>query len=56
MKAPAINLEEGAKFKANIAMDSKHERQSTLREFPLSRERNLPTKTWFLLERMNLEP
>jgi len=56
MKAPAINLEEGAKFKGNMAMDSKDERQSTLREFPLSRERNLPTKTSFLLKRMNLEP
>ncbi len=45
MKAPAINLEEGAKFKGNIAMDSKDEKQSTLREFPLARDRNVPTKT-----------
>ena len=44
MRAPAINLEEGAKFKGNIAMDSKDEKQPTLREFPLAQDGNVPTK------------
>ncbi len=45
MRAPVINLEEGAKFKGNIAMDSKgEERQPTLKEVPLVRDRNVPTK------------
>ena len=45
MRAPAINLEEGAKFKGSIDMDSKDEKQSTLKEVPLVRDRNVPTKT-----------
>ena len=44
MRAPAINLEEGAKFKGNVAMDSKDEKQPTLREFPLAQDGNVPTK------------
>ena len=45
MRAPPINLEEGAKFKGSIDMDSKDEKQSTLKEVPLVRDRNVPTKT-----------
>ena len=45
MRAPAINLEEGAKFKGNIAMEAWNENQSTLKEVPLARDRNVPTKT-----------
>ena len=45
MRAPRINLEEGAKFKGNIDMDSKDEKQLTLRKFPLARNRNVLTKT-----------
>ena len=44
MRAPAVNLEEGANFKGNIAMDSKDEKQPTLREFPLAQDGNVPTK------------
>ncbi len=44
MRAPAINLEEGAKFKGNIAMDSKDEKQPTLKEVPLVRDRNVSSK------------
>ncbi len=44
MRAPAIGLEEGAKFKGNIAMNSKDEKQPTLREFPLAQDRSAPTK------------
>ena len=44
MKAPAINLEEGAKFKGNIAMEAWDEKQSTLKEVPLARDRNVPSK------------
>jgi len=44
MRAPAINLEEGAKFKGNIAMDSKDEKQQTLKEVPLVRDRNVSNK------------
>jgi len=44
MRAPGIGLEEGAKFKGNIAMESKDEKQPTLREFPLAQDRNVPTK------------
>ncbi len=44
MRAPAINLEEGAKFKGNIAMDSKDEKQQTLKEVPLVRDRNVSSK------------
>ncbi len=42
MKAPAINLEEGAKFKGNIAMEAWDEKQPTLRKFPLVQD--APTK------------
>ncbi len=45
MRAPAISLEEGAKFKGSIAMDSKDEKQPTLRDFPLAQEGNAPTKS-----------
>ncbi|MCH8015712.1 MAG: polymer-forming cytoskeletal protein [Acidobacteria bacterium] len=45
MKAPAINLEEGAKFKGNIDMEAWDEKQSTLKEVPLARDRNVPSKT-----------
>jgi len=44
MRAPAINLEESAKFKGNIAMDSKDEKQPTLKEVPLVRDRNVSSK------------
>ncbi len=44
MRAPAINLEEGAKFNGNIAMDSEDEKQPTLKEVPLVRDHNVPTK------------
>jgi cytoskeletal protein CcmA (bactofilin family) len=43
MKAPAINLEEGAKFKGNIAMEAWDEKQPTLREFSLAQD--APTKS-----------
>ncbi len=45
MRAPATNLEEGAKFKGSIDMDSKDEKQPTLKEVPLARDRNVPSKT-----------
>jgi len=45
MRAPAITIEDGAKFEGSIAMDSKDERQLTLRKFPLARNRNVLTKT-----------
>ncbi len=45
MRAPGIGLEEGAKFKGNIAMESEDEKQPTLREFPLAQDRNAPTKS-----------
>ncbi len=45
MRAPAINLEEGATFKGNIDMDSKDEKQPTLKEVPLAPDRNVPTKS-----------
>jgi len=45
MRAPAINLEEGAKFKGSIDMDSKDEKQPTLKEVPLAPDRNVPTKS-----------
>ncbi len=44
LRAPAINLEGGAKFKGSIDMDSKDEKQPTLKEVPLVRDRNVPTK------------
>jgi len=44
MRAPAIHLEEGAKFKGNIAMEAWDEKQSTLKEVPLARDRNVPSK------------
>ncbi len=45
MRAPAIHLEEGAKFKGNIDMEAWDEKQSTLKEVPLARDRNAPTKS-----------
>jgi len=45
MRAPAINLEEGAKLEGNIAMEAWDEKQSTLKEVPLARDRNVPSKT-----------
>jgi len=45
MRAPAINLEEGAKFKGNIAMEAWDEKQPTLRDFPLAQEGTAPTKS-----------
>jgi len=45
MRAPAINLEEGAKYKGNIAMEAWDEKQPTLKEVPLARDRNVPSKT-----------
>ena len=45
MRAPAINLEEGAKFKGNIAMEAWDEKQPTLKEVPLAQDRHVPTKT-----------
>ncbi len=42
MKAPAINLEEGAKFKGKIDMEAWDEKQPTLRKFPLAQD--APTK------------
>ena len=45
MRAPAIHLEEGAKFKGNIDMEAWDEKQSTLKEVPLARDRNVPSKT-----------
>ena len=45
MRAPAINLEEGAKFKGNIAMEAWDEKQPTLKEAPLARNRNVSSKT-----------
>ncbi len=44
MRAPAINLEEGAKFKGNIAMEAWDEKQPTLKEVPLVRDRNVSSK------------
>jgi len=44
MRAPAINLEEGAQFKGNIAMEAWDEKQSTLKEVPLARDRNVSSK------------
>ena len=45
MSAPRINLEEGATFKGKIDMDSKDEKQPTLKEVPLALDRNVPTKS-----------
>ena len=46
LRAPRINLEDGAKYKGNVATDSNgEEKQSTLKEFPLAQERNAPTKS-----------
>jgi cytoskeletal protein CcmA (bactofilin family) len=45
MRAPAINLEEGAKFKGNIAMEAWDEKQPTLKEVPLAQDRNAPAKS-----------
>ena len=45
MRAPRINLEEGAKCKGDIDTDSDgEEKQPTLKEAPLARDRNVPTK------------
>ena len=45
MRAPRINLEEGATFKGNVATDSKDEKQPTLKEVPLAQDRNVPTNS-----------
>jgi len=45
MRSPAIHLEEGAKFKGSIDMEAWDEKQSTLKEVPLARDRNVPSKT-----------
>ena len=45
MRSPAVHLEEGAKFKGNIDMEAWDEKQSTLKEVPLARDRNVPSKT-----------
>ncbi len=45
LRAPAINLEEGAKFKGNIAMEAWDEKQPSLRDFPLAQEGTAPTKS-----------
>ncbi len=45
MRAPRINLEDGARFKGNIDMDSKDEKQSKLKEGPLALARHVPTKS-----------
>jgi len=45
MKAPAINLEEGAKFKGNIDMEAWDDKQPTLKEVPLAQDRNAPAKS-----------
>ncbi len=45
MRAPRIILEEGAKFKGNIDMDSKDEKQPKLKEVPLALARHVPTKS-----------
>ncbi len=45
MRAPVIDLEEGANFKGSIAMDSNGEKQPTLKEVPLAPDRNVPTKS-----------
>jgi len=53
MRAPAINLEEGAKFKGNIAMDSKGEQQPTLKELPVEQapdDENVPGPNKSVLE------
>ena len=44
MRSPAVHLEEGAKFKGNIDMEAWDEKQSTLKEVPLARDRNVPSK------------
>jgi len=46
MRAPRINLEEGAKFKGDIDTDSNgEEKQPTLKEVPVVQDRNVPTKS-----------
>ncbi len=45
MRAPRINIEDGARFKGNVAMDSKDEKQPPLKEVPLARDRKVPTKS-----------
>jgi len=45
LRAPAINLEEGAKFKGSIDMEAWDEKQSTLKEVPLAQVQNLSNKT-----------
>ena len=45
MRAPRINLEDGARFKGNVAMDSKDEKQPALKEVPLARDPDVPTKS-----------
>ena len=45
MRAPRINLEDGARFKGNVAMDSKDEKQPALKEVPLAQDPDVPTKS-----------
>ncbi len=45
MRTPRFSLEDGAEFKGNIDMDSKDEKQPTLKEVPLAPDRNVPTKS-----------
>jgi len=46
MRAPRINLEEGAKCKGDIDTESNgEEKQPTLKEAPLALDRNVPTKS-----------
>lgn len=44
MKTPRINLEDGAKFKGDIDMDSRDGQKHTLKEVPLAQVQNLSNK------------
>jgi len=44
MTTPRINLEDGAKFKGNIDMDSRDGEKRTLKEVPLAQVHNLSNK------------
>jgi len=53
MRSPAINLEEGAKFKGSIDMDSKGEQQPTPKELPVEQapdDENVPGPNKSVLE------
>ncbi len=46
LKAPRINIEDGAKFKGNVDMESMNtEKQPRLKEVPLANVHNLSSKT-----------